>query len=254
MLGCLTVLLHGLLCTQGLADSSRAKEWFLSAQDAQMLKGIYPQRILFMSVKGEAEDPKLIEVDSSAFNSLGFLELVEPSEVNFSTQINLDNVNKQMAASPPDSRERLIQSWFVTTHADTVILESREDGRWGIYYEDQGRPAIRAFKGRGPRDRSAAGIHTWLVENLGYTGIVLRAKGQFFLVARLVHAITANQILAIDRSSEQFVIPFDDRKGLGLLQHVESWGDISIFESLLVKGIGEIREGTKVLLPLPDNP
>lgn len=236
------------LSTRALATELKAKDWYASLRQEGVLAESFPLRILFLRQEGDSYKP--MAIDAKAFQALSYMEVIDFRELQYFELLNSPAI-KTMTV--PKNRDELFARWMKLSYTDTIVLDQPDEKRWLVFHKDKEGQAKRIFKGRAPDSLDPHAIHRWLLDKIGYSAVVLRAKGNFFFILHLSRALPVIQALAIENSAGDFLIPAERIKGSALLQLLDKWEDFGIYEGVLVKesDTSKIVRGTKLILAKP---
>lgn len=187
--------------------------------------------------KGQAQ---FMDIDVAAFNKLSYVQLPDLVSADWDLKLNKDRFNDV------DSLDAVLQ----VTKADTVLL-APEKGEWKFLRSDKSGKREVLMSAKGPKSTKPKDIVAWILQTLGWDGVVLDQHGDFLLVGSTALVLGAGQIqaLAVGDSTAKFTLKANERKGAGLLSLSENKGGLAVFDIVFLgQGVTALPTGTKLII------
>ena len=230
-------------CPVALCAQS-AQSWYEQLLQKGLAGGAFMHQILIVK---ELKDGHIVsrDIDAEKFETGSFFELMEGRETEYRYLLNQRSEAIQDYHPAAQDEEKSLADVFRFTHADTIILAPESGERWSIFRRDEKAGAKREFIVKGPAEAGAEEIKKWLIEKIGYSGIVLDHMDNFLLVA-LYHELTEGaSAMLVQNSHEMLRIKKSQMAGSALLTRRDCHKSICVFE-ILIENKSRFPAGTKV--------
>jgi hypothetical protein len=242
-----------------LSSAPSAAEWFRTIKSLPNEKNRWIHRIAFIE-KIEGTTVSFLSIDRKKFEKDTFFELISPDEASYQEKLNkplplpsyLVDLMKirpnQLDSKKSFTRpEDYFQELFQNTYVDLIIYGGKSDKRWTFYTQKANKKFNREFTIKAPDDFTETTIKSWLLDKIGYSGIILATKKNYLLVAAYKKLKKDANGLIIGDSSGTLRIKGSKIKGDGLLRLVHSDENICVFE-ILIAPAKQVVKGTKLIL------
>jgi hypothetical protein len=234
------LLLSVILLSAGHASGQTDPEsWYkqLVEKNNGQFPGVFPAAFVMVKklpAKGEVE--YLGNVDAAAFNKLGFFKIANWRNADWNFKLNRAKFEKL------DARKVI----YDLTGANTIVAAEKK--RWKFYQGTSKKPLATI---KAPKSDKAAVVSEWLIDGLGWDGVVLDQKGDELLVGSTSKILAQPEIqaLAIANSEKKFLVTAKERKGSGLLSLQKISGGLGVFDVVFLgAGIKKLAPGTKLII------
>ncbi len=239
------------------AEKLTAQSWVKRLRDENKLKsaatGLFPARILFVEDLPAKGQPVFANIDVEDFDKIGFLKAASKKELDYFFALNKKPKNLREKSNPvaqtPDSWLSVL---LEASEADSVLWMHKK-GDWQLYQNRDGKPEI--LISRPPRSgRDAEDVHKWLLDGLGYEGVIIDKQDNFLLVGNLANITKSDtQALLLKNSADKFTMANAKKEGGGLLQLANHFEGFAMFELLLGDRPESIPIGTKIAIEKSEN-
>ena len=237
--------LTGLLLTgSGALGATTAQSWYESLELKEPARGAFVHRILIVKDIREGHLVSL-DVDSEKFTEGTYFDLVEGREMEAVSRLNRRGGSTQDYQPMGSKPEELFAAAFRFTHVDTIIYASPESEHWIFYRPDPQLGAKKEFMIKGPEQKDAQSVKKWLIEKLGYNGVLLAQQDSLFLVATYSDAAGSQSAMLVKESDGLLRIKKSQGGGSALLKRRDCYRDMCVFE-VVIKTTEDYPVGTKV--------
>ena len=218
--------------------------WYDDLMQKGPTAGAYVHRLLIVEKVANGH-VKTRGIDAKELKTNSYFDVMDARETEYRYTFNL--LPGTPVAQKQDKRpmEQIFAEIFATTYADTIIYAPLDDERWSIYRPESQDTAKREFIVKGPVQDNVAAISKWLVEKLGYSGIVLDRKDEYILVATYKQLNEADAAMLVIDSADQLRVKKSQMNGGALLKRFECWRSICVFK-ILIDTNKTFPSGTKV--------
>lgn len=243
--------------TEVTPEALTAKSWVKRLREENKLKaaatGLFPVRILFVEDLPAKGNPVFADFDVKAFDQIGFLKAASKKDLDYFFALNKKTTNTQEKEAPA---ARTAESWLSilldASEADSVLWMHKK-GDWQLYHQIRdGKPQVLITR-PGTED-SAEGVHKWLLNALGYEGVIIDKQNNFLLIGNLANITKKDtQALLLKNSADKFSMATAKKEGSGLLQLANHFEGFAMFELLLGDQPESIPVGTKIAIEKSQN-
>jgi hypothetical protein len=189
-----------------------------------------PIRVLVVTGIDKKTGVNFMKIDAAEFSRLGMFVLGESADVAWSLLVNKvpQTKSKDDAANLSQTMHRV----FGISGSDLIVYAPEKGGEpWSIRIDDGSQIRTIATV---PRLRNGADIgkvYDWILESLGYNGIVLDQRNEFFLIAGRPDALVKEaQAVVLGDSAGKTSLKQKEKSGTALLKLVKSDGIFGIFK------------------------
>ena len=237
--------LTGLLLTgAGALGATSAQSWYESLELKEPARGAFVHRILIVKDIREGHLVSL-DVDSEKFAEGTYFDLIEGREMEMASRLNRRGGGSQDYQPTGGKPEELFAAAFRFTHADTIIYAAPQSEHWIFYRPDPQLGAKKEFMIKGPEQKDAPAVKKWLIEKLGYNGVLLARQDNLLLVATYSDAGGSQSAMLVKESDGLLRIKKSQGAGSALLQRRDCYRNMCVFE-IVIKTTEDYPVGTKV--------
>ena len=214
-----------------------------------VLKNLSVPKQLALISKYQPSDQAHLVTDKK-LSELSFLKIVDASSIDWSFKINRFKVPEKADPDVDLTKKRL----FYLSEADLLVFAPSLAGGfsllhgsadWQLSLKGAAGAPISAHP---PKGENEDGILNWILNTLGYNGVVLKVALPYVYIASYVSALKPEaQGVAFAASSAKNRLTADSSEISALMQLIESQEYVGKFEVLLQKD-SAIEVGDKVFL------
>ena len=225
-------------------SATSAQSWYEALAQKEPSSGAFVHRILIVQ---EIRDGHLISLslDRETFTEGTYFDLIDARESETVFRLNRRGEDIQDYVNEGNKPEDLFTSAFRFTNADTIIWASPESEHWIFYRPDAQLVAKKEFMIKGPEQKDAGAVKKWLVEKLGYNGVLLAREDNLMLVATYADAKESGSAMLVKESAGLLRVKKSQSAGAALLQRRDCYRNVCVFE-VMIKGADSYPVGSKV--------
>ena len=226
-------------------SAQSAQSWYEQLLQKGFAEGSFMHQILIVK---ELKDGHIVcrDIDADKFETGSFFELMEGRETEYRYLLNQRSEAIQDYNPSAQDEEKTLAEVFRFTHADTIILAPENGERWSIFRRDLKTGAKRDFMVKGPAEAQPEEIKKWLLEKIGYSGIVLDQNDKFLLVALYRELAEGASAMIVKSSHELLRIKKSQMAGSALLTRRDCHKSVCVFEILIEETKNQYPAGSKV--------
>lgn len=238
------------------------EQWAREVEKDKTREYAYPHRFVFVD-ESEGKAPRFLEFGLEAFNALGIHKAVQSIDLAWSWQLNDFFVRKwqhwdtkealSKFENPTNEKDKLLSlnNLLLVFGVDMFVhAPSNPTEPWTVFKLSGDHPIVAAQL-KGPPSFAVEDLYRWISTALGYDGLVLDRRGEYYLVAAATSYLRKPdlQALALKSSHNKLYIKAGERSGTALLSMVRKSGYFGVFKvTFFGQGINEIPINTKVIL------
>ena len=239
------VILTGVVTAEaGALGATSAQSWYESLELKEPTAGAFVHRILIVKDFHEGHLVSL-ELDSEKFTEGTYFDLIEGRETEAVFRLNRHSNETQDYHPAGDKPEEMFAAAFRFTHADTIIYADPQNEHWVFYRPDPKLGAKKEFIIKGPEQKDEQNVKKWLIEKLGYNGVLLAQQNNLLLVATYSDAATSKAAMLVKDSDGILRVKKSQDAGSALLQRRDCYRNMCVFE-IVIKTKENYPIGTKV--------
>jgi hypothetical protein len=208
------------------------------------------QRIAFIQNVSKKGELQFLSIDKNEFEKDTIAELIEPWEFSFSDVLNKTSARGgEQEKEEPANVVQVAAALFQNTYADTVIHAPPNKKHWTVYRAHPKDGAASALEIPAPASRknpTAIDLKQWLIQNLGYGGVVFDRRDGRILVGSYKPLAASDNAMLTHATEDQLRLQKSAAQGAALLKLISCEKSICIFEILLEKQ-KESARGVKVI-------
>ena len=224
--------------------ATTAQSWYESLGQKEPSAGAFIHRILIVN---EIRDGHLISLplDGEKFTEQTYFDLIEAREAEAVSRLNRRSGGLQDYTVHGNKPEELFASAFRFTRADTIIFAPPDSEHWVFYRPDAKLGAKKEFMIKGPEQKDALAVKKWLIEKLGYSGVLLAQQNNLLMVATYTDAAGAQSAMLAKESAGVLRIKKAQEAGSALLQRRDCYRNMCVFE-IMIQSTDNYPVGSKV--------
>ncbi len=241
-----SALLGLVMCSSSLALGEDLNSWLKRIDSKASNSLTYVQDVVLISSVGPDGIPEVKSVTSEPTRHAGFLRY-----------LTKDDVSASLAANTPAGRAKpsrvgknmALRQIALFTGVSALVVADAND--WTLRPEGSGDQDGIVMPA--PKTTDMAALDRWILDAVGYDGVVLDQQGDRLLVRGDTVRLRGEkaQGLLLENSASKLVLGPNDKKGAALIQKVESDSEHAIFQVVVAGKSGanqRIARGTKVLI------
>ena len=220
------------LCLSVLASAAPSPlVWYGELLQKGLKGGAYIHHVLVVE---QLKDGHVIthDLDPQEFAAGSYFDLVTGQETEFRFLLN-QGADEVSTYHPPSSEEQLFAQMFRFTGADTIISAPLNNQRWGVYRPGVQGVARKEFIAKGPDKVTPEAVKNWLMEKIGYSGVVLAHKDGYLLVAMYKALDEGGSAMLVGDSHEALRIKSSQMEGAALLQRLDCNSSVCVFKIMI---------------------